>query len=176
MKVILLQNIKGLGNRYDVKNVKDGYARNFLFPKGFAKIATNKEVKELETQKAVQQKEKQEAKNQLELLAKKLAEQEFRFTIKTGEKGEVFGSISKEDIKKAVSTSISLPVGDLPKGYNDIEVNLEKPIKKLGEHQVEINLGGPARHASRAKNAEAGRQGEAGGGIKTNIKVNVAAL
>ncbi len=145
MKVILLENIKALGNKYDVKNVKDGYARNFLFPKGLAKIAANIEIKELEAQKAAQQKKEQEAKKQLESLAKELAGREFCFTIKTGEKDEVFGSVTKEDIKKSVSASVS---------NDNIEVNLEKPIKKLGEHQVEINLGG---------------------GIKTNIKINVAA-
>lgn len=136
MKVILLQNIKSVGRKFEVRQVKDGYARNFLFPRGLAKIATDNTVKELETQKAAWQKEEQEIKNQLEALAQKLAGQEFRFQLKTGKKEEVFGSVNKEDIKKAVMAKIS---------NGDIEIDLQRPIKKLGEHQVEINLGGAAK-------------------------------
>ncbi len=138
MKVILLQDIKGVGHKFDVKQVKDGYARNFLFPRGLAKFAKDTTVKELETQKAAWQKEKQEIKNLLETLAKKLAEQEFRFTVKTGEKGEIFSSVNKEDIKTRIYTDI----GSALRNYSDnLEIELERPIKKLGEHQVEINLG-----------------------------------
>jgi len=149
MKVILLQDIKGLARKFDVKEIKDGYARNFLIPKGLVKIATEQTVKELETQKFAWSKEKQEIKNKLETLAKDLAGQEFKFALKTGKKGEVFGSVSKDDIKTRIYADID---ADLRGYLEDIEVNLERPIKKLGEHQVEINLGK---------------------GVKVNIKVSV---
>ena len=149
MRIILLQEIKGLGKKFDVKEVKNGYARNFLIPNGLVKIATKQTIKELETLKAAWQKEEQEIKNKLETLAKELSGQEFKFTLKTGKKGEVFGSVTRDDIKN----KLSMP---------DIEVNLERPIKTLGEHQVEIDLEKPARHTS---------QGEAGRGVKTLIKV-----
>ena len=128
MKIILLQTIKGLGNKFDIKQVKDGYARNFLLPRGLAKIATEQVIKELETQKAAWEKGEQEIKTKLEALAKELSSQEFKFTLKTGKKGEVFGSVTKDDIK----SKLSMP---------DIEIELERPIKTLGEHQVEIDLG-----------------------------------
>lgn len=128
MKIIILQDVKGLGKKFDVKNVSDGYARNFLIPKGLAKIATDIAVKKLEAQKAGQEKEEQEAKIELEKIAKNLENQEFEFTVKTGEKGEVFGSVGKDDIKTRI-------------GIKDIKINLERPIKTLGEHQVEIDLG-----------------------------------
>ncbi|MDP3015122.1 MAG: 50S ribosomal protein L9 [bacterium] len=131
MKIILLQDIKGFGKKFDVKNVANGYARNFLIPKGLAKIATDIAVKKLETQKAGQEKEEQEAKIELEKIAKNLENQELEFTVKTGEKGEVFGSVSKNDIKTRITANID----------KDVEVNLERPIKTLGEHQVEIDLG-----------------------------------
>lgn len=137
MKIILLQDIKGLARKFDIKNVKDGYARNFLIPQGLAKIATDKTVKELEFKKAVWQKEEQEIKNKLEILAKELAAQEFKFTLKTGKKGEVFGSVSKEDIKTLMATNINTKYHEYLK---DIKINLERPIKTLGEHQVEIDL------------------------------------
>ena len=104
------------------------YARNFLIPKGLAKIATDMAVKKLEAQKAAQEKEEQEAEIELEKIARNLENQEFEFTVKTGEKGEVFGSVGKDDIKTRI-------------GIKDIKVNLERPIKTLGEHQVEIDLG-----------------------------------
>jgi len=128
MKVILLQTIKGLGNKFDIKNVKDGYGRNFLLPRGLAKIASEDVIKKLETQKAAWEKGEQEIKTKLEALAKELSSQEFKFTLKTGKKGEVFGSVTKDDIK----SKLSMP---------DIEIELERPIKTLGEHQVEIDLG-----------------------------------
>ena len=138
MRIILLREIKGLGNKFDVKQVKDGYGRNFLLLRGLAKIATDKSVKELESQKIAWEKEEQEIKTQLEALAKGLASQEFRFALKTGKKGEVFGSVSKDDIKTIIATNIGTNFHEYLK---DIEIDLDKPIKKLGEHQVEINLG-----------------------------------
>ncbi len=131
MKVILLQNIKGLGDKFEIKQVKDGYARNFLIPRQLAKIATEQIIKELEAKKLAWEKEEKEIKNKLEALAKDLTNQEFHFKVKTGKSGEVFGSISKDDIKKAILNQIP---------NDDIDVNLERPLKTLGEHKVEIVL------------------------------------
>ncbi len=138
MKVILLEDIKGLGKKFDIKNVSDGYARNFLIPKGLAKIATDKSVKELEAQKAEQEKKEKETKIELEKIAKNLENQEFEFTIKTGKKGEVFGSVSKDDIRTRIDANIN---ADLRRYLKDIKINLERPIKTLGERRVEIDLG-----------------------------------
>ncbi len=152
MQVILLQDIKSLGKKFDVKEVKDGYARNFLIPKGLAKIATDAAVKELELKKAAQEKEEKETKDKLETLAEKLTDKEFQFAVKVGEKDEVFGSVNKNDIKALICAEID---ADLRKRIEDkIEINLERPIKTLGEHQVEIDLGK---------------------GVKTKIKLKVLA-
>jgi len=164
VKIVLLQNIKGLGNKYDIKNVADGYARNFLIPKGLAKIAIEKTIKEIEIQKAAWQKQEQEIKNKLEILAKELANREFKFTLKTGKKGEVYGSVTKEDIETRIYSNLMASESDQrvlrefladPRESAFIKVNLEKPIKTLGEHQVEIDL-------SR--------------GVKTKIKVIIESL
>jgi large subunit ribosomal protein L9 len=152
MKVILLQDIKGFGKKYDIKEAKNGYARNFLIPKGLVKIATEQTVKELETQKFAWSKEEQEIKAKLGVLAKDLANQEFKFILKTGKKGEVFGSVNKDDIKTRINADID---ADLRGYLKDIEIDLERPIKTLGEHQVEINLGE---------------------GVKTNIKLIIESL
>ena len=129
MRVILLQDIKGIGKKFDVKEIKDGYAKNFLIPRGLAKIATDSATKELEAKKLSLEKQEKELKSKLESLAKELSEREFVFSLNIGKKGEVFGSITKDDIKNRIDENI------------DMEVKLEKPIKAIGEHQVEINLG-----------------------------------
>ena len=143
MRVIFLKDVKNVGKKLDVKNVSDGYARNFLLPQGLAKIATEEAVKNLETQKIASVKEDEKIKNELIALAKNLENKEFEFKVKTGEKGEVFGSVTKNDIEKSISVSRS------------IEALLDKPIKKLGEHRVEINLGK---------------------GVKVNLKIKVISL
>lgn len=149
MRIILLENIKGLGQKYDVKNVADGYARNFLIPKGLAKIATEEAIKELAAQKAAWEKKEQEIEAKLKTLAKDLAGQEFHFNLKTGKKGEVFGSVTKDDIKTRIHADLN---ADSRRYFEDIEINLEQPIKTLGEHRVEIDLGK---------------------GVKTNVKIIV---
>ncbi len=130
MKVILLENIKGLGNKYDIKNVSDGYARNFLISRKLAKAASETAIKELESQKAEYERQEQEIKAKAEKSAEDLSGLKFDFKVKTGKKGEVFGSVSAEDIKKSL----------IEKGI-EAEILLDKPLKSLGEHQVEINFG-----------------------------------
>ncbi len=139
MKIIILQNIKGIGKKFDIKEIKDGYARNFLIPRGLAKIATDSATKELEAKKLSLEKRGKELKSKLESLVKELSEREFVFSLNVGKKGEVFGSITKEDIKTRIDADIN---ADL-RGYveNNLEIKLEKPIKIIGEHQIEINLG-----------------------------------
>jgi large subunit ribosomal protein L9 len=143
MKVILLQDIKNLGKKYDVKDVSDGYARNFLIPRGLAEAATTaalNRIAEIKSRIAAQKKQLLET---LEKRKETLAGTTLIFKLKTGEKGEVFGSVSARDIENALSE----------RGIADVKIELEKPIKELGEHLVGINLGE---------------------GIKTKIKVLVS--
>lgn len=146
MKIILLENIMGLGQKYDIKNVSDGYARNFLVPRGLAKPADEKLLKEISVQKAAHEKKELELKIKLENLAKKLTDQEFHFKVKTGKKGEVFGSVGKD----AIVSEIRKKYGEAE--FSDIEINLEKPLKTLGDNLTEIDLGR---------------------GVKTKIKISV---
>jgi large subunit ribosomal protein L9 len=139
MKVIILQDIKGIGKKFDIKEIKDGYARNFLIPRGLAKIATDSSIKELETKKSALEKREKELKLKLESLAKKLSEREFVFSLNVGKKGEVFGSITKEDLKTRIDADVNADLHEYIE--NNLEIKLEKPIKIIGEHQVEINLG-----------------------------------
>src|SRR3989344_7979822 len=126
MKVILLQDIKGLGKEMDLKEVRDGYARNYLIPKKLALAVTpeNLNLKEQLT------KAQQETLRKLTDLAKKLENISLEFTVKAGSKGEVFGSVKPQDIKKRLREQ----------GFDDTEPILEKPLKTLGEHTVAINF------------------------------------
>lgn len=139
MKVILLEDIEGLGKKFEVKEVKDGYARNFLMPKNLAKLATEKGLKILSQQKAAWERQEKELMEQLEKTAERLKNINLDFYLRVGlapeprtEKSKkTFGSISELNIKKALENL----------GYQNFEILLEKPIKELGEHWVEINLG-----------------------------------
>ena len=139
MQIILLQDIKGIGKKFEIKEIKDGYARNFLIPRGLAKIATNATIKELEMKKSVSEKQEKKLKAELESLAKNLSHRNFVFSLNVGKKGEVFGSITKDDIEERINANINANLRDYIK--NNMEIKLEKPIKTTDEHQIEINLG-----------------------------------
>jgi large subunit ribosomal protein L9 len=126
MKVILLRDIKGVGKRYEEKNVPDGYGRNFLIPKGWARAATSEAKLEKETfeaqEKAIMAR-LQKAKQELEKLT-------LTFFV-AGDEKSVFGAVSREDIEKELKK----------KGFGDFKVILAKSIKTTGEQIVAIDLG-----------------------------------
>jgi large subunit ribosomal protein L9 len=133
MKVILLQDTSDIGKKFEVKEVKDGYARNFLLPRKMAQIATETALRELAKKKEILEKERQEKINHLKEIAKKLEELKLTFILREGEKGEIFGSVSKSEIIKALKD----------RGFDEKnwEVKLERPLKTAGEHAAEIGLG-----------------------------------
>ena len=135
MKVILFQDTKGLGKKLDIKNVSDGYARNFLIPKGLVKPATPQNLKEVEIHKLTLTKKEEELKSLAEQLKKQIERIEVVFKVAVGDKQEMFASIDEKDIKEKLIEKIgSVEV------LKNSKIILEKPIKKLGEHQVEIDL------------------------------------
>ncbi len=133
MKIILLQTHENLGNVGDIVNVKPGYARNYLFPNRIASAATKQNIKSLEAYLKAQ--EVKEAKNRvnLELLSKKLNTLTLKFEVQVGEDEKLFGSITSQMISDELSE----------KGYtiDKKEINLEDPIKALGNYKVAIELG-----------------------------------
>ena len=131
MQVILIQDVKNLGKKGDVKNVSDGYARNFLLAKKLAEKSTTEAIEKLES---LQKKEKLAESEKLEAL-RKIAEKLRGKTIQlkvAGKKGKLFGSILAKDI-----------VHELKKENFDLTekaIMLEMPIKKIGEYEVKIVL------------------------------------
>ncbi len=127
MKVILLVDVKGVGRKNELKDVADGYGRNFLIAR---KLAVAADEKGMAVKNQADAKEAAE-KEQLQKLADSLAKTVFEFSVKTGEHKEVFGSISRRDIEDALKA----------KGFISGQLLLEHPIKSTGEHKVEMLFG-----------------------------------
>lgn len=131
MRVILLSDVRGVGRKNDVKEVADGYARNFLVAK---KLAVAADEKGMGAKAQVDAKEEAE-RLRLAALAARLSTITLDFTMKTGPHGELFGSVSKRDVEMALRE----------KGFVEGEIILEHPIKSTGEQKVEVDFGKGAR-------------------------------
>lgn len=132
MKVILLQDVKGQGKKGEIKNVSDGYANNYLFPRGLAKPANESNLKQLEHMNVVQAKQHEKEKNQARQLADKLEAAPLVMKAKAGEGGRLFGSITTKHI-----------ADELKKLKFDVDrkkILLDEPIRSLGVTSVVVRL------------------------------------
>ena len=133
MKIILLEDVKSLGKKGEIVNVNDGYARNFILPKKLGVEATGKNLNDLKLQK---NNEKKIALENLEA-AKNLGEQikagKVELSIKVGEGGRTFGSVSSKEIAGAVKEQMGLDV-------DKKKIQLKEAIKSLGTHIVAVKL------------------------------------
>ncbi|MBI5401529.1 50S ribosomal protein L9 [Candidatus Wolfebacteria bacterium] len=137
MKVILLTDIRGLGKRTEVKNVSDGYAKNFLIPKNLAKIAVDSEIKKLEALKIKAEKEYLVITEKIKQIISQIKSKKFYFSPKVGKNMEVFSSVTKTDIEEML-------IKELPEELKDkikMKVDLTKPIRNLGQHEIEVDFG-----------------------------------
>lgn len=132
MQVVLLERIGRLGQMGDIVRVKDGYARNFLLPKGKALRATKANLAHFEIQRAQLEAQNLEQKKEAESVAKKLDGQSFVALRQASEGGQLYGSVSTRDIAEIVTE------GGFTVGRN--QVGLDRPIKTLGKHPVRIVL------------------------------------
>lgn len=110
MKVILLKDVKGIGKAGELVNAKDGYARNFLFPKGLAKEANEASLKELKDKSESDKFREAEEKKAAEVLAKQISETEVVITTKVGENNKLFGSITSKDIAEILEKDHGIKV------------------------------------------------------------------
>lgn len=130
MKIILLQDIEGLGKRGEIINVKDGYARNYLIPKGFAKEAKSGVLKEFEEIERLRKKKEEKRKKEAEKIKEKIEKLSITFYLKGKEK--VYGAVTSLDI-----------VEELNKRGVEIEkgsVKIKKPLKDPGFYEIPIKL------------------------------------
>jgi large subunit ribosomal protein L9 len=133
MRVLLLEDVKGIGKAGDVKNVADGYARNYLIPRKLALLATPGNLKQADTIRTTALEKRQRIEQQAEFLAQKLAEVTLTFKAKAGESGKLYGSITAGNIAEALSERMEME-------FDKRKVDLEEPLKELGEHVVPIKL------------------------------------
>ena len=129
MKILLLADVKGHGKKNEVKNVADGYARNFLFPRKLAVPVTPELQRRLDEKHAALEKEDAAAAERIKGVAREVGKRTLEFRLKTDEKGSVFGSVKGDVIEKAIREH-SLTTKDR------VEAVIEHPLKELGEHKV----------------------------------------
>lgn len=133
MKVILFEDVKGLGKKGDVVNSKDGYARNFLFPKGLAKEATRGNVKVLEEQNTAKKMKKEEEVQQAEALAEKISKLTVDMESTAGDNGKLFGSITTKDIAQALQKQYKIKI-------DKRKMELDSNIKEVGITEVKVKV------------------------------------
>lgn len=133
MKVILLEDVKSLGKKGTIVNVSDGYARNMLLPKKLGVEATPKNLNDLKLQKKHEEKVAQENLDAAKALAAKVEQGEVVVSIKTGEGGKVFGSVSAKEIADAAKKQLNLEL-------DKKKIQLEGPIRELGAREVSVKL------------------------------------
>ena len=133
MKILLTQDTEKLGKMGEIVNVKDGYARNYIIPRKLGILATEKNIKAAENaaeKRAIRDAKKRE---NMTALAEQLNKLTIKFTLKAGEDDKLFGSVTSQMIADAIAT----------KGYeiDKKEIDLQEPIKHVGNHFVQIKLG-----------------------------------
>ena len=133
MKVILLEDVKALGKKGEMVNVNDGYARNFILPKKLGIEATPKNLNDLKLKKANEEKVAKELLEQAKAFAEDIKEKAIIVSIKTGEGGRTFGSVSTKEIAAAAKEQLDLDI-------DKKKLQLSEPIRTLGTTIVPYNV------------------------------------
>lgn len=132
MRVILLKDVEKVGKKFEVKEVKDGFARNFLIPQGLVKLATKEALIWLETQKEIEEKKAEEGLKKIQEIASAVDDQEIIIPVKLGEQDQLFESITIQKISEKLKEA----------GFNikKTQIDLPEPIQELGEFPVKIKF------------------------------------
>lgn len=133
MKIILLQDVKSVGKKGDLVDLSEGYARNFIIPKKLGVEANNANMNNLKLQKANEEKVAKEQYDAAVALGKEVEEMLVKVSIKSGEGGKTFGSISSKEIAKAVSDQYG-------KEIDKKKIQMQDAIKSVGTHEVTVKL------------------------------------
>ena len=132
MKILLIKDVKGLGKAGEIKNAKDGYARNFLIPKGFAKVATDEVVKEWQEVQKRKEEELQKELAKLNEIKNEIENITLNIKHKLGANGQLYGAITN----KEVAEHLKQHGIDIDKKHIEL-----KQIKTVGEYSVDVKLG-----------------------------------
>ena len=133
MEVILLEDVKSLGKKGQIVKINDGYARNYVLPKKLGLEANAKNLNDIKLEKARQAKQAAEELQEAKELAVKVEEKPVKLTMKTGEGGKTFGTISTKEISAEAKKQLGLDI-------DKKKMKLDEPIKTLGTHIVTVKL------------------------------------
>jgi large subunit ribosomal protein L9 len=133
MKVILKENIKGVGKKDEIINASDGYARNFLFPKNLAVEANAENLSKLKAKNESKEYQKEQEKEAAKKIADKMAKIQLKIQVKAGENGKIFGGVSSKEIAENLEKSYNIKI-------DKKKIDLKETIKTLGLRTVEIKL------------------------------------
>lgn len=133
MKVILLSDVKKLGQKGDVVEVAEGYARNYLIPKGLAREATAGSLKELKAIKAKQAAQEKQQLEQARQIASKLEGQAIQIISKAGDKGRLFGSVTNKEVAEALEAQFDVEI-------DRRKIELKEAIKSLGDYPIKVKI------------------------------------
>lgn len=134
MKVLLIKDVKSLGKAGEVKEVKDGYGKNFLIGKGFAKHATEEILTQHKADEAQKAADLADEKSELKAIAEKLDKAEIIITKKLGQNGHLFGAITKDEVAHALQEQHSIEI-------DKKHITDKVAIKTVGEHDLDLKLG-----------------------------------
>jgi large subunit ribosomal protein L9 len=132
MKVILKEDVKSIGSMGQIADVSDGFARNYLVPRGLAVEANVKNIRSLEHEKKVIQEKARKVKNSVQDLANRLANMTVVIKTKAGEEGKLFGSVTTMDIAEQLKNQ-GIEI-------DKKKISLDEPIKRLGTYAVNLKL------------------------------------
>lgn len=133
MKVILQQEVKKVGKKGDILEVSEGYARNFLLPKGYAVAATSTNLNAVNQQKKSEERKQQQAVDEATLMAAQLSKIEVSIAVKIGEGGKLFGSVTGKDIAEALKNDHNIDI-------DKRKIEVKEGIKGLGDYEAVIKV------------------------------------
>ena len=133
MKVILKQDIKGVGKKDEVINANDGYARNYLFPRNLAVPADKGNLTNLQSKKSSEEHRKDLERQAAKEVAKKIEGIQLKIVVKSGDNGKVFGSVTSKEIAENLEKQYKIKV-------DKKKILLAEPIKVLGTYNIDIKL------------------------------------
>lgn len=134
MKIILLKDTPKIGKQGELKDVSDGYAQNFLIPKGFAATATTQVQQKIQKEQREATEKSQRELKKFQTLKQDLEKRTFTVKIKTGAKGQIFGGVHEKDIADSIGAKIKTIL-------DKRQIIIAEPMRAIGAHTVVVNLG-----------------------------------
>lgn len=132
MRIIFLQDVENVGKKHEIKDVKDGYARNFLIPKSLAKLATKEALERLEKQKEIEREKIEEELKEIQKIASSIDEFEVIISVKVGEEQQLFEKINAQKISDKLK--------ELGFEIKKEQIDLAEPIGELGEFPIKVKF------------------------------------